>query len=611
MFTPLTVIQCLCFLLAVFAETFRETEQYVYDTLAHLEARPDVHVVIETPHRDRFRRDESGNETNYVIEEADHSYYKASYHYASNQDVMDKFWIDLDDPHDQYVQTQNSLSTNHRTAVILPISFRFPFYGHDVGRVVVATGGFIYVGPYIHKWLASTQYVAPLMANFDPSLHDYSIVRTKDNGTMFTTEWNTVYLQDHVDAGNFTFQASIYQDGKITFCYKNVAKDVSDISDRAHPVTIGLSDAFYVDEPLGGGLIQRTIYEYHSFSLEYSRIQSGSVVVMEPLPTCHQFTTCDTCTGSAIGFNCSWCEVTSKCSSGFDRHRQEWLESGCDHDGVQWHHQCPRSTTAPPTTRPKTKRATTTSATTTTTSSTLLKLTTNSRVKVTTDMPVAGVDPCLSNPCYHGSCRVDKHGRFKCDCDAGYSGILCSLNIDECASGPCLNDGKCVDEINRFACECMPGYEGEICQKIIELDYCVDVMPCLNGGSCVNKDDARGYHCTCTPDWFGKDCQKRSSDKNNGNINGNLQPAKQVQDGSTKSNVGGGLSIGGIFAILVTFCLIAVVIGWTYYAYKFPTTKSGLLLIEMRRGRCFRKKDPEEQYQVNLDKVDFEGEAEA
>ena len=28
--------------------------------------------------------------------------------------------------------------------------------------------GFLYVGSYIHSYLAATQYIAPLMANFDP-----------------------------------------------------------------------------------------------------------------------------------------------------------------------------------------------------------------------------------------------------------------------------------------------------------------------------------------------------------------------------------------------------------------------------------------------------------
>nr|KAF6292216.1 plexin domain containing 1 [Pipistrellus kuhlii] len=32
---------------------------------------------------------------------------------------------------------------------------------------------------------------------------------------------------------------------------------------------------------------------------------------------------------SDLTFNCSWCHVLQRCSSGFDRYRQEWLAYGC------------------------------------------------------------------------------------------------------------------------------------------------------------------------------------------------------------------------------------------------------------------------------------------
>lgn len=42
--------------------------------------------------------------------------------------------------------------------------------------------GFIYTGDIIHRMLTATQYVAPLMANFDPSLSKNSSVFYFDNG---------------------------------------------------------------------------------------------------------------------------------------------------------------------------------------------------------------------------------------------------------------------------------------------------------------------------------------------------------------------------------------------------------------------------------------------
>lgn len=62
------------------------------------------------------------------------------------------------------------------------LKFDFPFYGHKVRNITIATGGFLYTGKYVHAWLAATQYIAPLMANFDTTLSEQSIVKYADNG---------------------------------------------------------------------------------------------------------------------------------------------------------------------------------------------------------------------------------------------------------------------------------------------------------------------------------------------------------------------------------------------------------------------------------------------
>jgi hypothetical protein len=64
------------------------------------------------------------------------------------------------------------------------LSFNFPFYGHLVRNVTIATGGFLYTGEYVHSWLAATQYIAPLMANFDTSISNNSYVKYVDNGKL-------------------------------------------------------------------------------------------------------------------------------------------------------------------------------------------------------------------------------------------------------------------------------------------------------------------------------------------------------------------------------------------------------------------------------------------
>lgn len=63
------------------------------------------------------------------------------------------------------------------------------------------------------------------------------------------------------------------------------------------------------------------------------------------------------------------------------------------------------------------------------------------------------------------------------------TGIDCGVDIDECAPIPCVN-GKCVDGIAHFTCECDKGYEGELCD--IEINECERYKPCVHG-TCSGK----------------------------------------------------------------------------------------------------------------------------
>lgn len=49
---------------------------------------------------------------------------------------------------------------------------------------------------------------------------------------------------------------------------------------------------------------------------------------LTPLQTCHSFTDCGTCLENEIKFKCNWCPSLNRCSSGVDRKRQEWTNSG-------------------------------------------------------------------------------------------------------------------------------------------------------------------------------------------------------------------------------------------------------------------------------------------
>ncbi|KAH0626712.1 hypothetical protein JD844_001835 [Phrynosoma platyrhinos] len=274
------------------------------------------------------------NETQIV--EDNHSYY-ISRIYGPSEIRAKELWVEVAEANRSQVKVHGILSNTHRQASRVILSFDFPFYGHHLRQVTIATGGFIFMGDIIHRMLTATQYVAPLMANFNPSYSRNSTVKYFDNGTVFVVQWDQVYLEGKEDRGCFIFQAALHSDGRIVFGYKEIPMSVLEIGATQHPVKAGLSDAFMILNSAPGvpESHRRTIYEYHRVELDTSKITSASAVEFVPLPTCLQHQSCEVCTTSDLTFNCSWCHVLQRCSSGFDRYREEWLEYGCSQEAEQ------------------------------------------------------------------------------------------------------------------------------------------------------------------------------------------------------------------------------------------------------------------------------------
>uniref|UniRef100_A0A8C3QI85 Plexin domain containing 1 n=1 Tax=Cyanoderma ruficeps TaxID=181631 RepID=A0A8C3QI85_9PASS len=221
-----------------------------------------------------------------VSQEDNHSYY-VSRVLAPAEARRRGLWVDLAAAGGSRVKIHGILSNTHRQASRIVLSFDFPFYGHPLRQVTIATGGFIFVGDVMHRMLTATQYIAPLMANFNPSYSPNSTVQYLDNGTMLVVQWDQVYLQGREDVGSFTFQAALHSSGRIVFGYKEIPVPVLQISASQHPVKAGLSDAFMVRNPAPDvpESRRRTIYEYHRVELDTSRISSRSAVEFTPLPT--------------------------------------------------------------------------------------------------------------------------------------------------------------------------------------------------------------------------------------------------------------------------------------------------------------------------------------
>ncbi|XP_034566587.1 plexin domain-containing protein 1-like isoform X2 [Notolabrus celidotus] len=254
--------------------------------------------------------------------------------YGPEDQRAQELWVDMSDTRHGQVRVHGILSNSYKQAVRVALSFAFPFYGHYLRQITIATGGFIFTGDITHRMLTATQYIAPLMGNFDPSYSKDSTVQYLDNGEVFVVQWERVRLPGKESAGAFTFQAALHKSGTITFSYRDIPLPLDVISSADHPVKAGLSDAFMVTDPAPESPDDKkqTIYEYHRVELDTTKITNYSAVEFTALPTCLQHDSCELCLSSNQTSGCSWCNVLQRCSDGMDRHRQEWLDYDCSEE---------------------------------------------------------------------------------------------------------------------------------------------------------------------------------------------------------------------------------------------------------------------------------------
>lgn len=278
-----------------------------------------------------------------------HVYYNVTYYFAPNTPI-EKYWIDM--RNNKNAVKHDMLSNAHRRAATIRLPFKFPFYGYKIENITIATGGFLFLGEAVHTWLAATQYIAPLMANFNTSIHADSAIYYLDNKNAdeFVIQWDNVYLQGATINGStadgkptrdaidkpFSFQVNLRSNGDIIFAYKQIPYLVSKINEEKHPVKVGISDAYIIDRTIFF-IRRKTIYEYHKAELKQKEISNGTVIFFKALPTCNIYTDCNSCVVHSklnSTFECSWCEASKKCSDGYDRHRQEWIKNKCDDNAV-------------------------------------------------------------------------------------------------------------------------------------------------------------------------------------------------------------------------------------------------------------------------------------
>ena len=102
---------------------------------------------------------------------------------------------------------------------------------------------------------------------------------------------------------------------------------------------------------------------------------------------------------------------------------------------------------------------------------------------------------------------MDDFGTFTCECNPGYTGGFCDIDIDECLTAGCQN-GACADLINDFRCLCYPGWTGRLCET--DIDYCgfdnSHAGPCDDIGAIRCDDGNSTYICTCVFGFTGGNC---------------------------------------------------------------------------------------------------------
>ncbi|XP_036069054.1 plexin domain-containing protein 1 [Oryzias melastigma] len=260
---------------------------------------------------------------------ADSAKYYTWRYFGTKDKRTHDLWVDMSDPRHGQVRVHGLLSNSYKQAARVALSFAFPFYGHYLRQITIATGGFIFTADITHRMLTTTQYIAPLMANFDPNYSKESTVQYLDNGDVFVVQWENVRLSGRESEGAFTFQAALYRTGTITFSYQEIPVSLDVMGSSEHPIKVGLSDAFMVTPASPQSPAQQMIYEYHRAEIDIAKITSYSAVEFTPLPTCLQHNSCELCLSSKLSLGCSWCHVLQRCSDGMDRHRQEWLDYSC------------------------------------------------------------------------------------------------------------------------------------------------------------------------------------------------------------------------------------------------------------------------------------------
>ncbi|KAL5963474.1 Plexin domain-containing protein 1 [Taenia solium] len=174
-----------------------------------------------------------------------------------------------------------------------------------VSRLCVT--GFLSLGNVHHDQLTYSQYIAPLMADFDASHnHGNSMIIYTSTSSFFIAKWSNVQLM-HCSERQFSFSVCLFENGNIVFAYDKIPQlhllngklqGCSPVNTTAsinmsetlewrggkrgsfqRDVIVGISDAYLYE-----GADRRRIAEYATINIPLQLIRSGTIITLTPLP---------------------------------------------------------------------------------------------------------------------------------------------------------------------------------------------------------------------------------------------------------------------------------------------------------------------------------------
>ncbi|CAI2723409.1 unnamed protein product [Schistosoma spindalis] len=107
---------------------------------------------------------------------------------------------------------------------------------------------------------------------------------------------------------------------------------------------------------------------------------------------------------------------------------------------------------------------------------------------------------------------------YKCLCETAigrFEGNYCDIDVNECfeseekQSSLCQNGGQCINTYGSYICSCTTDYYGKNCEYSFNPCNLDNASTCFNGGICLPSSDGAGTLCVCPKGFTGPQCREQ------------------------------------------------------------------------------------------------------